>query len=181
MLDLPLVLYASPTLSGLKSASLFTCPFPGRQEMLSTLLMQNRILSPRGLHLLPLCRHQSRVCLYLYRPSLLDRDLSHPSARALLCQLGYPASYTACIIHLMKKLRTQDTFPHEIGLFLGYPPGDVLGFMRDPGACLYTGCWKVYENVTLAQGLFTQYKKCTQYNCDQLSRGVSLVNLICPD
>ena len=181
MLDLPLVLYASPTLSGLKSASLFTRSFPTRQEMLVTLLHQNRSLSPKGLHLLPLSYHRNRVCLYLYRPTLLARDLSHPMARALLWQLGYPSSCAACIVHLMKKLRTQDQFPPEIGLFLGYPPGDVLGFMRAPEACLYTGCWKVYENVPLAQAKFSQYKKCTQYNCDQLSRGVSLDTLICPD
>lgn len=180
MLDLPLVLYASPTLAGIKSASLFTCSFPGRQEMLDALLRQNRILSPKGLHLLPLYCRYDRVCLYLYRPTLLARDLSHPKARALLGQLGYPPSCTACLAHLMKKFRTQVAFPHEIGLFLGYPPGDVFGFMRDPDACLYTGCWKVYENVALAQALFSQYKKCTQRNREQLSKGIPLDSLIRP-
>lgn len=180
MLDLSLVLYASPTLSGIKSASLFSYLFPDRQEMLAALLSQNRMLSPKGLHLLPLCSHRRRVPLYVYRPAMLAHDLSHPKARALLGQLGYPSSCTACIAHLIRKLSTQDAFPHEIGLFLGYPPGDVLGFMHDPGACLYTGCWKVYENVALAQALFAQYKRCTQHNREQLSRGIPLDNLIHP-
>ena len=59
MLDLPLVLHASPTLSGLKSASLFTHPFSNEQELRATLLLTNRTLVPNGLHLLPLCRHHS--------------------------------------------------------------------------------------------------------------------------
>lgn len=180
MLDLSLVLHASPTLSGIKSASLFTCIFPNRQKMLTVLLHQNRILSPKGLHLLPLGTHHSRVSLYLYRPVLLARDLSHPKACTLLSELGYPASCAARIAHLIRKFKIQDTFPHEIGLFLGYPPGDVLGFMHDPNACLCTGCWKVYENVASAQTLFSQYRKCTQQNRDQLFRGVPLEALINP-
>lgn len=180
MLDLPLVLHASPTLSGIKTASLFTCPFSDRQEMLAALLRQNRILSPKGLHLLPLCMYRSRTTLYLYRPPLLARDLSHPEARALLWQLGYPSSCAARIAHLMKKLRSHSAFPHEIGLFLGYPPGDVLGFMRDPNACLCSGCWKVYENAAQARALFAQYKECTHHNREQLSMGVPLDALICP-
>ena len=178
MLDLPLVLYASPTLSGLKSASLFTRSFPTRQEMLVTLLHQNRSLSPKGLHLLPLSYHRNRVCLYLYRPTLLARDLSHPMARALLWQLGYPSSCAACIVHLMKKLRTQDHFPHEIGLFLGYPPEDVCGFMEHgPDCCKCTGCWKVYGDEEAARKKFAQYKKCTRVYCDRWAKGTDIERL----
>lgn len=180
MLDLPLVLHASPTLSGLKSAALFSFAFPDHQEMTVTLLRQNRVLSAKGLHLLPLCCRGSRVPLYLYRTTLLVRDLSHPKTRTLLSHLGYPAGCAGCIAHLMKRIRTHNSFPHEIGLFLGYPLGDVLGFMHDPSAYLCSGCWKVYENTAQAQALFAQYKKCTQYNQNQLSRGVGLEALICP-
>ena len=37
-------------------------------------------------------------------------------------------------------------FPHEIGLFLGYPFEDVMGFIENKGEnYLCSGCWKVYS------------------------------------
>ncbi len=47
-------------------------------------------------------------------------------------------------------------FPHEIGLFLGYPPEDVCGYIRNKGKCQKcTGHWQVYgdENFALAKDL----------------------------
>ena len=36
-------------------------------------------------------------------------------------------------------------FPHEIGIFLGYPLADVAGFIRNKGRnCKCIGTWKVY-------------------------------------
>ena len=36
-------------------------------------------------------------------------------------------------------------FPHEIGVFLGYPLEDVVGFIRHRGKCFTCcGCWKSY-------------------------------------
>lgn len=47
-------------------------------------------------------------------------------------------------------------FPHEIGLFLGYPLCDVRGFIEDArgGVCLGCGYWKVYGEVEEREKLF---------------------------
>lgn len=43
----------------------------------------------------------------------------------------------------------QEDFPHEMGILLGYPVEDVEGFIINNGKNeLYTGYWKVYDNLT---------------------------------
>jgi hypothetical protein len=50
--------------------------------------------------------------------------------------------------------------PHEIGLFLGIPLHDVLGFIKNSGKnYLYCGYWKVYEDVEGAKEMFEAYSK----------------------
>lgn len=55
----------------------------------------------------------------------------------------------ALLRHLRRRLLWREGFPHEIGLFLGYPPEDVQGFLADPGGgrCKLCGHWKVYHDV----------------------------------
>ena len=61
---------------------------------------------------------------------------------------------------------TCGAFPHEIGLFLGYPPEDVEGFRlhrgRDYKLC---GCWKVYSDVEGARQCFRRYDRCRAALC----------------
>lgn len=62
---------------------------------------------------------------------------------------------------LQNKLQMYETFPHEIGLFLGYPEEDVQGFIENQGKnCKCCGCWKVYCNECDAQKMFCKFKKC---------------------
>ena len=54
-------------------------------------------------------------------------------------------------------------FPHEMGVFLGYPLGDVIGFIKNAGQnCKCVGCWKVYCNECEAERTFARYKKCSE-------------------
>ena len=49
----------------------------------------------------------------------------------------------------------------QIGIFLGYPLEDVLGFIENGGKnCLSCGCWKVYSNECEALKAFERYEKC---------------------
>ena len=83
-----------------------------------------------------------------------------------------------CIVGLINKLRQQDEFPHEIGLFLGYPPEDVQGFI-DNKAQHYklSGLWKVYGDVEKARKRFELYKKCDRIYYQQWSQGKEIEQL----
>ena len=49
----------------------------------------------------------------------------------------------------------KQSFPHEIGVILGYPLEDVKGYMENGGQkCLLNGYWKVYNNPEEAKRKF---------------------------
>ena len=72
----------------------------------------------------------------------------------------------------------KDGFPHEIGLFLGYPPEDVQGFI-DHRAMDFkcAGLWKVYGDQQRAQALFDRFRRCTQRYCALWQTGLRLEQL----
>lgn len=167
-----LVRHGAPTLAGLKTASLFTCPCTDRQEAISFVRQQNRRLHHKGLRMLPLRFSEHKVLLYLYRPVKLTADLSHVEATDLLKNRGYdPSNSDRCVVHLAQRLRQSQDFPHEIGLFLGYPPEDVRGFIENEAkGCKIVGCWKVYGDEAAARKKFVLYKKCTQVYCARFAQ-----------
>ena len=76
------------------------------------------------------CGH--RWLLLVYRPAMLAKQLQNPAVHSLLSEEGYPLEgrfyLNEMIAHLRKRLLSSDGFPHEIGIFLGYPLEDVIDF-----------------------------------------------------
>ena len=173
-----LVRCCAPTMACLKTGSMFNCAFASRGQMTDELRRLNRRLGRKGLRILPLKWRDGMALLYLYRPKLLERDLGDPLARALLSECGYaPGSAGACLTRLIARLRTGTGFPHEVGLFLGYPPADVDGFMHRKEAFKLCGLWKVYDDVESALRQFARCRRCTEVYLNCLSRGFSLDRL----
>ena len=57
----------APTLAGIKTGSLFPCPFENRETLLMEIRQYNQVLVPKGLCLLPLRFTDKSALLYLYR------------------------------------------------------------------------------------------------------------------
>jgi len=183
MLERYLVDQCAPTLAGMKTGSLFSIHGKDPQSIRTEIRKINRSLAGKGLLLLPLHSTRTFSLLYLYRPKQLARDLDRPASTTLLQRCGYSSSKaTNCLVRLIQRLREGSGFPHEIGLFLGYPPEDVQGFMEDPHcpskcrACT-GGCWKVYHDPQTAQILFDRYASCTRNYQNRLRRGASIEQL----
>ena len=102
----------------------------------------------------------------VYRPSLLERHLRQPEIREILVREGYDTeSLENMVGQLAGRVGRSGPceFPHEIGLFLGYPPDDVEGFIRWGAQCYKcVGDWKVYGDEAQARRLFDQYRRCTR-------------------
>lgn len=175
--------HCSPTLAGLKTGSLFTCPCPSEEEARQDVRRLNRILVPKGLSVLLMRCRKGRALIYVYRPDWLRRDLAREEVCALLERMGYTClSPDRCLVELTRRLRREADFPHEIGLFLGYPPEDVRGFIDNKACgCKCVGCWKVYGDAEKARRLFEAYRRCTQRYCDRYGAGCSIECLIVPD
>lgn len=177
--DRMLIRHCSPTLAGMKTGNMFTCSYNEPCEVKEYIRSLNRRLRNKGLRILPLRYSGQRVLIYVYRPDRLSHDLQNQLANNLLTERGYPClTPERCILHLMSRLQDSEEFPHEIGLFLGYPPEDVYGFIENkPDSCKCTGVWKVYGDAEEAQRTFDKYKKCTDVYSRCWAEGKSLERL----
>ena len=173
-----IVQQCSPTLAGLKTGSLFTCPFRTEEELRADIASLNRRLAPKGVTV-RILRVRSRALLYLYRPDRLRRDFAAAEVAMLLRQYGYTVDDAeACIGQLCTRLEGDKSFPHEIGLFLGYPAEDVRGFIENRrSGCKCVGTWKVYGDENAARRRFAQFEKCTRIYQTCFSEGRSIERL----
>ena len=64
-----IIRHCSPTLAGLKTGSLFSCPFHSAEELRGGIAALNKTLVPKGLRVLPLQAKNGRALIYVYRVS----------------------------------------------------------------------------------------------------------------
>lgn len=162
MLEQYLINHGSPTLAGLKTASMFCLPLVEGWE--AEVKLWNDMLGSKGLALTELRRENSRALLYLYRPSQLQKDLEQLGVKAFLASYGYESvQVSEALSRLRLRLKESRGFPHEVGIFLSFPLGDVVGFIQNEGRnCKCSGCWKVYCNELEAQKRFARFRKCRE-------------------
>ncbi|MBQ9526099.1 MAG: DUF3793 family protein [Fretibacterium sp.] len=154
--------FGAPTIKGLKAATLIN--FKRGDEDVRSIWDTHAAewLAPLGVEwiLLDGDDPSSRSALVmLYRRDILERALADRRASEILTSLGYPLpDLERCLSCL--RARYQLEFPHEIGLFLNYPPEDVLGFMERREAKEHIdGYWKVYGNVKKARRTSRRYRR----------------------
>lgn len=165
-LDEILVEQCAPTLVGIKPASLFRCRADGGRCPAEAVERWRRELGPRGIaiRVLKTCPVTGACMVYLYRPAWMARLVDDPPVRAFLRSRGYGLSMDLedMLEELSGRFCLEEEYPHEIGVFLGYPLEDVEGFIRYRGhgftAC---GCWKVYGDPWAARLRFDRYRRCT--------------------
>lgn len=174
-----IVKHCSPTLAGLKTANLFNCCCNSEREAVDFVNTYNKNFSRKGIKIILLKFSNNRALLYVYRPNKLKSDLAVPYATFLLKSHGYPCvNVDECISQLKQRISDSSEFPHEIGLFLGYPPEDVYGFICNKGDCSKcTGCWKVYGDEKEALKIFAKFKKCSRIYYLKWKQGFSLEKL----
>ena len=145
MLERALIDHGSPTLANMKAGSLFTSSCADATGFRAEFRRVQAALESRGVSLTILRVQQERALVYVYRQEALAALLAQADVQAFLRQ----------------RLAESPCFPHEIGVFLGYPLSDVVAFMRDGGrGCRCSGCWKAYTNECEAMRVFQRYKAC---------------------
>ena len=174
-----LIRQGAPTLAGIKTGSLFPCPCEDRDALLADIRRLNRLLVPKGLCLLPIRFLEGQALLYLYRPAGLRHDLQDALAAEILRDAGYvDAGCARCVARLIRRFRESGEFPHEVGLFLSYPPEDVKGFIdHRANGFKCAGLWKVYGDEQKALAFFAKFKKCTEIYCALWQSGSRLEQL----
>jgi len=167
MLELKIIENCAPTLAAIKTGSLFSYRFSSLETLNREIENVNEKLNAKGVYVERVKIKKEFCLIYVYRYSKLSRDLTNHRVQKLLKDYGYQDICTeGAIKELKKRLRASLCFPHEIGVFLGYPIEDVIGFIENSGKdCKCCGFWKVYCNEAQAQRTFEKYRKCSRiYN-----------------
>lgn len=160
-----LALHCAPTLAGMKAASLVSVDKGKYGDVAALLHSYVPQLLCRDVFVEIFTEDARRALLFLYRPQALRSILRQAQSRALLEEFGYQADVPldAQLARLKARLRQSGTFPHEIGIFLGYPHEDVRGFICHGGRMAECdGYWKVYTDAARAKALFAKYTACCE-------------------
>ncbi len=137
------------------------------------------------LNFIVLQTRERAILLLCFNRDHLEHHLSHPGIRILLRKAGYSEHdpVDALLAELCRRIGAHESFPHEIGLFIGYPAKDVAAFMglvKLPFAC--QGPWKIYGNPERSLGLAEQFRCCRQRMGEILATGVrEMLELNKPD
>ncbi len=167
--------HSAPTLLGVKCANLVSLDAV-QQEVALAASQFNRLACKRGLRSRILCQCRRRTLLLVYNVAQLGERLRQPDVQSMLRQWGYrDFTVRACLDRLSERMRANGEFPHEIGIFLGYPMEDVIGFIENRGENYkFCGCWKVYGSEQSARKMFASYDQCRHDLCHKMNEGRDL-------
>lgn len=179
-LDRLLATYCSPTLAGIKPASLVSLDRREHPDLLERLEEYRKAFAPRGMCFEILCACRGRLLLMVYQKSVLEQHMRDPRVQWVLRSFDYPAEQPLkkLLQELKRRMALSDDFPHEIGLFLGYPIEDVIGFIRNAGQnSKLSGYWKVYGDVQVASQLFDRLSRVCTAVTKRVEQGESLLEV----
>lgn len=137
---------------------------------------------PEGIYGSCLYRGEKKSTWFLYRKDALEAVLIWPQAQAFLRTYGYDDP-DSTMEEKLTRLTGRFTaykeagmeFPHEMGVFLGYPLHDVKGFIEHRGRnYLCSGYWKVYRNEKKAKKTFQLYQAVRDAALEIISSGGEL-------
>ncbi len=177
-----LMLKLAPVLLGVKPAGLLrltSCRLPAmekRHELFC--LHQPEILAALELDCRILKRNSENLVVLFFRPETLARTLAGPDSAAFLAGLGYRRGEE--LAELEKRCRENREFPHEIGVFLGYPLKDVRGYIEDPAGCLALprGLWRVAGDPAESQEIMDRFRHAEAMVRKLLGRGAPLETVL---
>lgn len=176
-MSLLLAIHCSPVIVGIKSANIITVT--EREFVYIGYLLQGTGISYRFLK-----TGNDKGILYLYRERELIKCLYSVEIQSFLEEYGYVfrnlEEMLDCLserINLYSQGKT--SFPHEIGVFLGYPLLDVKGFLENEGKnFIYSGYWKVYQNVQNTVKTFRQYDEQREHVIQAVISGEKIRDIV---
>lgn len=181
MLENLLAYHCGPALAGIKPANIAACHKSRIPDVHNEIERLNAELNVKDIYIEVLCECDISVLVMVYRKKVLEKHLHNPEMNEFLSAFEYPNNATVAeYIDFLRGRLNDNSFPHEIGVFLGYPLHDIYGFInhRDDG-CLLIGDWKVYEDAEGAKKLFSRYKACRKAILRRLTSGFTLAQIFC--
>lgn len=176
-IETQLALQCAPLITGLKVSNLLIIS-KGNEEVVK------RILNRTGISYYRLIQTRTKTTFLLFRRNELEEFLSDENVKNVFMKAGYKSLQIGKILRTFSLryeayMQGDKCFPHEMGLLLGYPVEDVVGFVENNGKnFLYSGYWKVYENQKAKVKLFDKFKVAEETLIHLLSNGLSMSDII---
>ena len=175
--ELQLALQCAPVITGIKVSNLFIIDKNKVDEVYN-------IIDETDISAYFLYEDAAKANILLYRKNELQQYLFQKENRQFVRKLGYDSVYIDELlpefaIRFSMYQTTQEDFPHEMGILLGYPVEDVEGFISNNGKNeLYTGYWKVYDNLPEKLVLFNYYEAAREHFICLLAKGMDMSSIL---
>ena len=176
-LESRLAMQCAPLFVGLRTSSMFVISRNQIKPLYD--LLRNSVICCRVLFL-----ESKQLTVMLYRKDMLEPYICRGKAKEFFKKQGYTEfDMEHILITFTRRYRNYRTgncsFPHELGLLLGYPMEDVEGFIANQGEnSLYTGYWKVYYHVSAKRDLFHMYEKAKEQMILLMGQGIGMSEII---
>ena len=174
-----LIEYGACTFGRMKTGSLFRIlrkDIPNSEECMCYFDKQ---CSPFGYHICVLQENKEGCLVYVYNAHKLEYILSEPSIQIFLSDFGYDVfDVDTALQRLKQRLYEQSEFPHEIGIFLGFPLQDVQAFITPQKKCKLVGYWKVYGNLEDTLKTFEAYDQARDYVIGMTGNGNEIRDIL---
>ena len=132
-----------------------------------------------------LCTCKKRHLVMVYRAKELEEHLRSKEVSDYLREFGYRRDdFISNLIRLHQRMNgfynKMKEFPHEVGVFLGYPICDIKGFLENKGErYLHSGYWKIYGNLEETRKKFLSYDEAREIAIDEFLSGRELESIAC--
>ena len=138
-----------------------------------------------NISLMILCTCKKRHLVMIYRANELKEYLKRSEVSDYLREFGYRRDdFISNLIRLHQRMNgfynKIKEFPHEVGIFLGYPICDIKGFLENKGErYLHSGYWKIYGNLEETREKFLSYDEAREIAIDEFLAGRGLESIAC--
>lgn len=173
-LEVKIANQCAPVLAGVKPSNMLVLENKHIRDVV-------RVLEGTGLSWRCLYVGEEKNIWLLYRKEAMEETVLGKEQMLFLREWGYEEdTLEKMLMKFSQRFRQYRKdrnlpFPHEMGVFLGYPMADVKGFIKYEGKnYLYCGYWKVYENVEDRKELFRTYEEIRKVFVEEARKGKNL-------
>lgn len=172
--------HCGPAMAGIKVSNIVSCYKDKIKNIKEEVERLNTSMNKKDIYFKILCECEKRAMIIVYRKALLEEHLNKKEIREFLYKYNYPEKVDLeSYFDILKERLKEKDFPHEIGVFLGYPLWDIEGFINNKEGFLLNGEWKVYDKVEETQKLFSRFEKCRRGLMRRICMGDSLSRVFC--
>lgn len=171
----------APTIYGEKPGTILNL-MNSSKILMKTMWLQygQEILANSNVEWLILKEDPISMKILFYRVDLLSSYVNDEHNRRFLEGFGYHASMNLQDLLLHFKGRFQYMCPHEMGILLGIPLKDVMGFMGMGEEChTCQGMWKVYGDPEDSLSIMQRMEEMKSQVADWMMQGYRVTDVLC--